>query len=645
MSGSNSGSSKVPGIVSPRFSNPGTKANPDGSMGHSAPGASTPVPQGSGSPGLSATKSIMNVSGTSGAVVSNTPEPGLKRVPTVTFSDSKPLSLKQQAVNNSATQQSKPTTGEEAEKVESLSPRLKASTSPPNVKDTSPPPLLASGDSASFQGRQNSNSSSGRPEPKKGNIISKLLHSADVLHNSPSHHSHSNDHSTAGEESPKATPVTSDTESRRDLKEDHPHFVVDDVLHSPNYRSRSNSASPMPTTTPNKASFALGEKRQDSTTRHQEPTILESPDEGPVETPVDPLSNFHQIAPNIPKRETGKNSEPRLPQDDGKLHVLFGATGSLSVLKIKAMIKKLEEIYGRDKISIQLILTQAAAQFFTNKAKKPTKVESRSISESGLPVSPGTFRTEPALSKLNATTPSTASHNHNVNATNHNGAGASLKIELPAHIQVWTDQDEWDVWKQRMDPVLHIELRRWADILVVAPLTANTLSKIALGLCDNLLTSVIRAWNPTFPIFLAPSMVSSSYNSTITKRHLKLIKEEMPWITVFKPSEKVMGIHGDIGLGGMMDANEIVDKVVMKLGGYPEDGDEDEDEDDEDDEYDESKSTHQMQEQSLDDEDEDEDDEDEDEDDDDEEDEEEERVAVTSSPNVTGFELGPQISA
>ena len=40
------------------------------------------------------------------------------------------------------------------------------------------------------------------------------------------------------------------------------------------------------------------------------------------------------------------------------------------------------------------------------------------------------------------------------------------------------------------DPILHIELRKWADIVLVAPCSANTLSKIAHGLCDNLAVSV-----------------------------------------------------------------------------------------------------------------------------------------------------------
>lgn len=45
------------------------------------------------------------------------------------------------------------------------------------------------------------------------------------------------------------------------------------------------------------------------------------------------------------------------------------------------------------------------------------------------------------------------------------------------------------LWKGRSDPVLHIELRRWADLMLVAPLDANTLAKLANGICDNLLVS------------------------------------------------------------------------------------------------------------------------------------------------------------
>ena len=45
--------------------------------------------------------------------------------------------------------------------------------------------------------------------------------------------------------------------------------------------------------------------------------------------------------------------------------------------------------------------------------------------------------------------------------------------------KVWSDEDEWKMWNDRGDPVLHIELRKWADMLVIAPLDANSLAKMA----------------------------------------------------------------------------------------------------------------------------------------------------------------------
>jgi hypothetical protein len=50
--------------------------------------------------------------------------------------------------------------------------------------------------------------------------------------------------------------------------------------------------------------------------------------------------------------------------------------------------------------------------------------------------------------------------------------------------------------------VVHIELRRWADLLLIAPLSANTLAKAAGGLCDNLLTCVVRAWDFRRPLLV-----------------------------------------------------------------------------------------------------------------------------------------------
>ena len=63
-------------------------------------------------------------------------------------------------------------------------------------------------------------------------------------------------------------------------------------------------------------------------------------------------------------------------------------------------------------------------------------------------------------------------------------------------MRIWfEDEDEWSSWKKRDDPVLHIELRKLANCLIIAPLSANTMAKVINGLADNLLTNIFRAWD------------------------------------------------------------------------------------------------------------------------------------------------------
>lgn len=92
------------------------------------------------------------------------------------------------------------------------------------------------------------------------------------------------------------------------------------------------------------------------------------------------------------------------------------------------------------------------------------------------------------------------------------------------------DEDEWpgrgERRYQRGDPVLHIELRRWADLLLIAPLDANTLAKLALGLSDNCLTCVWRAWDRSRPAVLAPAMNTLMWEHPATARHLRQLAED-----------------------------------------------------------------------------------------------------------------------
>lgn len=89
---------------------------------------------------------------------------------------------------------------------------------------------------------------------------------------------------------------------------------------------------------------------------------------------------------------------------------------------------------------------------------------------------------------------------------------------------ILADEDEWSSWKCRGDPVLHIQLRNWADLAVIAPLSANTLAKLANGLADNLLSSVMRAWDFKKPILVAPAMNTFMWDHPVTSQHLSTLK-------------------------------------------------------------------------------------------------------------------------
>lgn len=73
------------------------------------------------------------------------------------------------------------------------------------------------------------------------------------------------------------------------------------------------------------------------------------------------------------------------------------------------------------------------------------------------------------------------------------------------------------LWQPHHTRPLHIELGEWADLLVLAPLTANTLAKLAMGLADNLLTNTVLA--STAPILVAPAMNTIMWQQSVVQRN------------------------------------------------------------------------------------------------------------------------------
>ena len=98
------------------------------------------------------------------------------------------------------------------------------------------------------------------------------------------------------------------------------------------------------------------------------------------------------------------------------------------------------------------------------------------------------------------------------------------------------DTDEW-MWNKIGDLIPHIDLRDWADCLVIAPLSANTMAKMAYGICDNLITSIYRAWPENKNIIVAPAMNTQMWENPITREHLYLLNKRHLLLTKLEYEE------------------------------------------------------------------------------------------------------------
>jgi phosphopantothenoylcysteine decarboxylase len=155
--------------------------------------------------------------------------------------------------------------------------------------------------------------------------------------------------------------------------------------------------------------------------------------------------------------------------------------------------------------------------------------------------------------------------------------------ELTTDAPLFRDSDEWP--GARYHPggeVLHIEFRRWAQLLVIAPLDANTLAKLALGISDNFLTCIFRAWDFSKPVILAPAMNTLMWESPVTLRHLRqlladhapgstggewsladapqVFARHAPGIVLVPPQSKRLAC-GDVGVGAMAEVLKIAEVI------------------------------------------------------------------------------------
>ena len=110
----------------------------------------------------------------------------------------------------------------------------------------------------------------------------------------------------------------------------------------------------------------------------------------------------------------------------------------------------------------------------------------------------------------------------------------------------------------------HIALLDWADVVVVAPATANIIGKIANGICDDLLSTVLCAcW--VKPVLLAPAMNSNMWNNPAVQQNIKTVKKM--GFELIGP-EKGRLACGAEGMGRMSEPQDIIraiEKIALKV--------------------------------------------------------------------------------
>ncbi|NJK27685.1 MAG: bifunctional phosphopantothenoylcysteine decarboxylase/phosphopantothenate--cysteine ligase CoaBC, partial [Coleofasciculaceae cyanobacterium SM2_3_26] len=111
-----------------------------------------------------------------------------------------------------------------------------------------------------------------------------------------------------------------------------------------------------------------------------------------------------------------------------------------------------------------------------------------------------------------------------------------------------------DFWRGDRGKPLHIDLAEWAEVMVIAPLTANTLAKLAWGMADNLLTNVVLA--STCPVLLAPAMNTHMWQQQTTQRNWQQVLSD-PRYHALAPTAGVLACD-TVGTGRMAEPEDIV---------------------------------------------------------------------------------------
>ena len=248
-----------------------------------------------------------------------------------------------------------------------------------------------------------------------------------------------------------------------------------------------------------------------------------------------------------------------LPPCPNRRHLLLACTGSVATIKLPALLTLLTP--HTPTLAIILLLTPTAIRFLTPSPPYSTSTSSQPLS---LPISLATH-----FSRYTST---------------------------GLVVGVFQNEDEWVPPWTRGAGVLHIELRKWADLFLVAPLSADSMAEMVHGGCKGIVSAVLRAWDTRARdgkgarrVLVCPAMNTAMWEHPVTEKLLVVLEGEWGvkarerergwsegeangrygdgggWVEVLRPATKKLAC-GDVGVGAMVDVEVIVEVVVRRLG-------------------------------------------------------------------------------
>ena len=143
---------------------------------------------------------------------------------------------------------------------------------------------------------------------------------------------------------------------------------------------------------------------------------------------------------------------------------------------------------------------------------------------------------------------------------------AATRFITPATFQALTGRPVFtDQWDPRIDNnMAHIELSRQADLVLIAPATADFIAKLALGLADDLLSTLCLARN--VPLLVAPAMNREMWSAAPTQRNVERLRND--GVGILGPDSGDQAC-GETGMGRMLEPEDLVEDVIASLAAKP----------------------------------------------------------------------------